>query len=126
MKIKLLYRTILTGGLLCFFTFLLSSCESEKIMPVDPDDLPDEISFSEHITPIFDNKCSQCHYGQTPPDLSPADAYLNLTSGGYINTETPEKSEIYTIITTGSMAQYASEIDRAFILKWIQQGALDN
>lgn len=126
MKIKLLYRTIHVGGLLCFLTLLASSCESEKIQPIDPDDLPDEISFSEHITPIFSSKCSQCHFGQTPPDLSPSEAYLNLTSGGYINTDNPEKSDIYKEITTGGMAQYASDSDRAYILKWIQQGALDN
>jgi hypothetical protein len=114
---------MLVGVLL---TTLSIGCESEKILPLDPDDLPDEINFSAHITPIFSSKCSQCHYDQTPPDLSPANAYLNLTSGGYINIESPEKSEIYTVITTGNMAQYASESDRAFILKWIQQGALDN
>ncbi len=111
---------------LLLLTLITTGCESEKIEKFDTGNLPENISFNNDIKPIFENQCKSCHFGGTSPNLSPSEAYLNLTSGGYLNVEKPEESEFYVIITTGNMAQYATDSDRAYILKWIKQGASDN
>lgn len=119
-----LYRII--AALIMLVVLALTGCESEIIEPIDTSDLPDVVSFNDHIVPIFNNNCVQCHGGQTPPDLSQTEAYLNLTAGGLVDLEEPENSKIYEEITVGNMEQYASDLDKAYILKWIQQGAEEN
>ena len=106
---------------------LLAACEYEQREPVDLTELPEVVSFTNDIIPVFDAKCTQCHDGATPPDLTAEFAYTDLQSGNFLNTESPEESEFYkTISGSGSMAQYASDLDRALILKWIEQGAEEN
>lgn len=106
---------------------LFSACEYEKLEEVDLGDLPEVVSLSEHIQPVFDDNCIKCHGGSTPPDLRAENAYFDLISGNYIDTENPENSFLYVKISgSGSMAQYANDYERALILKWIEQGAEDN
>ena len=106
-------------------TVILFSCEYKKREPFNLDSLPDEIIFETDVAPRF-SKCTQCHNGTTPPNLTAEEAYLELTAGGYINTDNPEKSKLYEAIDGGAMTQYATDEDRAYILEWITQGALDN
>ena len=103
------------------------SCEWEQLEPVDVGDLPETVSFATHVQPIFTANCTKCHDGTTPPNLLPDDSYIELTGAGYIKTDDPEKSKIYKSIKPGgSMSSYASDLDRAMILKWIVQGAEEN
>ena len=80
--------------------------------------------------PVFNNGCNTnvCHgSGGTAPDLSEANAYNSLTGGGYVDTDTPEASIIYTTMTTGNMVPYVQDPgDADLILAWITQGALNN
>ena len=120
---KLLMAIILFTGL-----FLMFSCEYEYIQPDIPL-IPDEVSFSEDIVPIFTKSCNAavCHdVGGAPPDLTPQNAYLSLTNGGYLNLETPNQSSLYVSLKTGSMKGYAQPGDAEFILAWITQGAKNN
>lgn len=106
---------------------LLFSCESVKREPLDESALPEEVSLTTDIIPIFEEKCTKCHDGGTPPDLTSDNAYINLSAGGYINIDSPDESKLYEAINTGgSMQQYANNLDRALILKWITEGAYDN
>lgn len=112
---------------LAIFLFSILSCESNKRDEINIDDLPDPVSFSEHIVPIFKANCTACHNGTTPPDLTAENGYLDLVGGGYINVEDPVNSKLYKSIDLGgNMYQYASDLDRAYILKWIESGADDN
>ncbi len=107
---------------------MISSCTSDIIKP-KPVEVPDVVSFSANVIPIFDASCnaSGCHAnGGIPPNLTPASAYTSLTFFGYVDVDFPEQSILYEKINTGSMAKYATNQDREIILKWIQQGALDN
>lgn len=119
------YRLIGKTLLLLILTFI-SSCEYEKTEPLDTNDLPEVVSFSDHIQPIFNENCVKCHGGSTSPDLSEGNAYFDLTSGSYIDNNNPENSYLYQKISGGSMAPYADDYERALILKWIEQGAEDN
>jgi hypothetical protein len=109
------------------FILFFSSCEYEKREPIDLSSLPDEVSFNNDIIPVFSNNCIRCHDGSLTPDLTPENAYFDLSSGNYLNTDVPEESYLYKKISgNGSMSQYAGEYNSALILKWIQQGALEN
>lgn len=109
--------------------FIFCSCEYEWITP-EKTPIPDNVSFSADVMPIFSNGCNVgvCHgAGGTAPDLSEGNAYNSLTTGGFVDLDTPEASIIYTSLTTGSMEPYVSNAgDPDIILAWIKQGALDN
>lgn len=93
----------------------------------------DEVSFSNDIIPIFNQSCNSagCHNtGGVKPDLTAANAYQALNSGGYINTSSPDKSELYLWMKgekrlpmplSGPNANY-----NATVLAWISQGAQNN
>ena len=107
---------------------VITSCTSDIIEPKEPQ-VPDQVSFSTHVIPIFDLSCNTtgCHSpGGKSPNLTASVAYDNLILYGLIDTDAPASSSLYVKITTGSMAQYAKPGDAEIILKWIEQGALDN
>lgn len=120
------YRVLWGLTFICILVFI-SSCEYEKTEPLDPNDLPEVVSYSEHIQPVYDANCVKCHGGSTAPDLRPENSYFDLISGNYLDTDAPESSYLYQKISgSGSMAPYADDYERALILKWIEQGAEDN
>lgn len=123
---KYQYSILIT--IISILLIFLASCEYETITP-KPIEVPDTVSFALNVMPIFDANCnaSGCHSsGGISPDLTAPNAYVGLTFFGYVNTEEPEASSLYTKIFSGSMKDNASDQDREIILKWIQQGALDN
>jgi hypothetical protein len=123
-------RILLVAGLLIVASAMFYSCESYSFDPpeVDPEE---EFFFAEDIVPIFTAKCVGCHGGGINPDLRAANAYASLVTDAvpatkYVNTGTPAESKIYTKLFSGSHATIASDIDKQMILKWIQDGALNN
>lgn len=107
----------------------LQSCQYDWLDPIDPV-IPDVVSYSANIQPIFDRSCnsSGCHStGGVSPDLTPANAYNDLLAKNMINTASPESSRLYTKCATGgSMNKFCQPGDPEIILKWIQEGALNN
>lgn len=106
----------------------MTACTYETISPKEPE-VPSDVSFNDNVIPIFNGICnnSGCHSnGGISPNLNSSNAYISLTFFGYVDLDVPAESELYKKITTGSMKDYASDQDRAIILKWIEQGALDN
>jgi hypothetical protein len=102
--------------------FFITSCEKYTIPKPE---VPEDISFSGDIIPIFENSCVSCHSGGIPPDLNPEVAYEELIDGGYVNTADPESSELYTKLL-GSHSSRATEEEKLLILQWITEGALEN
>jgi len=95
----------------------------------DPSEPPDDVSFSEHIIPIFDARCNSvgCHNnGGIPPNLTEDVAYVSLIGGGYVEAGNSEGSVLYQAIDGGTMTGYATDLDRSTIKKWIDDGALNN
>ncbi len=112
----LLFAAVLTGIL------LFGSCE-KVVYPIP--ELPDTVSYSLDIQPIFDNKCVSCHSGSRDPDLRPENSYASLINGGYVDTDNPEDSELIKKLY-GSHDARATETEKQLILLWIEEGAKNN
>lgn len=125
---------------IALFAFLLAisaGCEKASIdlgsgdIPYNPAAPMDSVRFSTDIIPIFNASCVSCHApGATSPDLTPANAYNNLTAlpGQYINLANPASSLLYTYLseTTSSHYGVTTQAEQEKILIWIQQGAKNN
>ena len=89
-----------------------------------------DVSFSEDLIPFFETSCAYagCHNsGGIPPDLTEESAYASLTNGGYIDTDNPEQSLLYTKIAEGgSMESFSTPRDTQMVLQWIIEGAENN
>jgi hypothetical protein len=118
--------------LLTAYALYASSCKKSVYeTPV----LPDTISFSKHIIPIFNQNCNNagCHSGVQPQgnlDLSPSMAYQNLISKSLVDTLNPANSLLYAQMNSQTKPMPPSgKLDTLYlneVLKWIEQGAKDN
>lgn len=126
MKLKIVKTlAFLITGLLFF-----ASCEYEFIVPEEIV-LPEEVSFTTDIIPIFDNSCNTtgCHTaGHFAVDLTPANAYTDLFAKNLVNVQSPAESGLYTklIETGGTHDGRSTPTQQQLILKWIQEGAQNN
>ena len=115
--------------------FMMNSCTKDTTVIIDnTPEVTKTVSFSKDIQPIFNNSCatSGCHSGKQVPNLSAATSYVALTTGGYLNTSTPNTSELYLWLTgkravamPSGAANNPSNIN-ALVLAWIKQGAKNN
>jgi hypothetical protein len=113
---------------------LLAGCYKDQTVVSDTGaEITRTVTFSGDIIPIFNSSCnmSGCHSsGGKAPDLTASKAYNSLTNGGYINTETPEKSELYLWMTgkkgTPMPTSGINKDYNALVLAWIKQGAINN
>jgi hypothetical protein len=117
-------------GYLLAGMILLASCEYEFIVPVEVD-LPDEVSFKDDIIPIFNSSCNTtgCHTaGHFAVDLTPENAYQDLFAKNMIIQDDPGASPLYTklVETGGTHDGRSTPSQQQLILKWLEQGALDN
>ena len=98
---------------------------------------PDSVSFSVDLVPLFADGClgSFCHdQGKVAPDLTAANAYDALWAGGYIDTVIQENSGLYKwlvgeeriLMPPPPADPWSPSLTDSLVLKWIQQGALDN
>jgi hypothetical protein len=97
--------------------------------------LPDTVSFSRHIIPIFNQHCNNtgCHSGPQPQgdlDLSPTVAYQQLKSKSMLDTLHPDNSLLYSqMISTTRPMPPSGKLDTFYlkeVLRWIGQGAKNN
>ncbi len=108
---------------LVVLVLILSSCEKVTLEPFS--DVPNDLSLSDDIQPIFNSNCISCHGGSRNPDLQEGNSYNSLVNGGFVDKGDPENSRIVNVLK-GSHSSRASEMEKAYILGWIQQGAKDN
>ncbi len=120
-------KGILTRIVFCIlgFSVFLSSCEWSTIEPIEVE-VPEVVSFSSDIQPIFNDKCTVCHPNTAGLDLSEGNSYASINSGR-INATTPSESLIYTKPDpNGTHSEKYSLTESAIVLSWIEEGALDN
>jgi hypothetical protein len=113
-----------------FTLMMFSSCDYDNINP-EPIVMPtDSISFKTDIAPVFTSRnCTNCHgVGAVAPDLTAANAYSSIMGiSSLINKQDPKSSVFYVKVTTGSMKDYGmNAMEKALLLKWIEEGANNN
>lgn len=119
------------------FFFSMYGCKHDPVEPEQVCTLPETVSFSQHVIPLFNTNCntSGCHSGTQPAgnlNLESSKAYAALTKpgSGYIDTVNPNFSLLYAQMIsvntpmppTGQLAKCSTDL----ILKWITQKAPNN
>lgn len=129
MKIKLLYVIIIAVS---FFFF---NCESSNIRFDDAgvflkdtsgNPTVDTVYFTTQVLPVFQNNCSSCHHFGTDPDFQSPEIYNILINGHYLNVADPENSNLFYLPDPGHADDYLTAAEHVLIVKWIEQGALEN
>jgi len=113
-----------------FFALLLLlgmwACEYETIVPGEIN-IDGPVSFSEDIAPVLDQQCSGCHSGATSPDLRLEKSWSELNTNNLVNTGSPADSKLVNKIESGhGTSGNLTALEKAMILRWIEEGALDN
>lgn len=115
-----------------YMVTLLQSCDYGYLKPVVIS-IPDTVSFTDNILPIFTDNCalSGCHEtGGIAPDLTPKNAYSDLWLYGFVDTTDVQSSILYSRLAstsdpmppTGNLGNDKIQL----VLAWIEQGARDN
>lgn len=114
----------------------LQSCyKVATVMPDNSSEVTGPVSFALDIIPILNANCNVagCHSsGGRNPDLSADKAFNSLNNGGYLDTSTPENSELYLWLTGKRGSEMPpggtsnpSNLNQ-LVLAWIKQGAENN
>jgi len=117
---KKIFYLLFAAVLTCILLF--DSCE-KVVYP--PPVIPDTVSYSLDIQPIWDNKCVNCHNGDRDPALSQDISYDALITGGHINVNEPAESNLMKKLY-GTHDSRATDAEKQLILIWIEEGAKDN
>ncbi|HXF60651.1 MAG TPA: c-type cytochrome domain-containing protein, partial [Caldilineaceae bacterium] len=101
----------------------------EAAPPVDPE----TVSFQDHVLPIFEQHCAECHGPEDPEEQLEVTNYRTLMMGSQngpvIEPGNPEESYLVEMVVEGKMPKEGEplsqrEIDT--IIAWIEAGAPDN
>ena len=113
----------------------LNSCYYDSF-PQDTDsgggEIPDVVSYSNDIMPLWEGQCVACHQGSVPPDLRPENSYESLLDGFVEPGKSLESSLYLSLIHAPGVSPMptpnnqwpAAQTD--LVKGWIDQGALDN
>ncbi len=118
--IKILAFLFMIGLVACEYNYI-----PEEVIDLPDPDPNNPISFETQIEPIFKSKCIGCHSTRTPI-LTTGVAYDNLIDGNFINTTTPEDSEIYDKAKDDHSNNKFDGAELTLLLTWIIEGAEDN
>ena len=115
-------------------TVAFSSCTYNKTVPQPAYALPETVSFSKNLIPMFNQYCNTggCHstLSSTHLDLIDSVAYSSLFARHDVDTINPSNSPLYvsmnsvnpTMPPSGRLSDYYV----ALVLKWIKQKGRDN
>lgn len=129
------------------FLFYVSSCQREPVyigtLPEEPIDTsgtgipcdPDSVYFNQQVLPILTSNCamSGCHDVQSHEEGVVLTNYTNTRATGGINLTNPANSKLYRVLNDTDPEERMPPAprtalppdQRALILQWIQQGALN-
>lgn len=127
MKKIIQYLIMLTVSLMA------TSCYYDEMPPEPVIPLPDTVSYSKDVQPLWNESCISCHKsGATAPDLTAANSYAALTANNkYVIPGNASGSQVYKLMTGAASplmptAGKLSDSKLAIIEKWIADGALNN
>ena len=114
-------------------SLMATSCYYDEMPPEPEIPIPDVVSYSKDIQPLWDQDCISCHKpGATAPDLTTANSYLALTKNNkYVIPGNAASSSLHkSLVGDGAAimptAGKWSDSKIALVDKWINDGALNN
>ena len=115
------------GFIALLFLAGLWACEYETIVPKEVE-IPEEVSYAEQVAPVFvEAGCASCHSGAIKPDLRADKSWAALVNDGMVDTANPAESKLIVKIEAGhATSGNLTAEQKALILKWIEDGALNN
>jgi hypothetical protein len=128
-------KNILKIFILISMGLFLNSCYYDSF-PQDIDDgggeVPEEVSYSTDIMPLWEGQCVACHQGSVPPDLRPENSYDSLLNG-FVEAGKSEESNLYlSLIHAPGVSPMPSPSNQwpasqtNLVKAWIDQGAKNN
>lgn len=124
---KNIFKILILMGMGLF----LNSCYYDEF-PEDVVDIPDVVSYSNDIMPLWEGDCVRCHQGNTPPDLRPANSYESLLNGFVVKNESENSILYLSLIHADGVSPMPNENTRwpasqtELVKAWIDQGAENN
>lgn len=114
-------------------SLIATSCYYDEMPPEPVTPIPETVSYSKDIQPLWDQDCISCHKaGATAPDMTSANSYAAMTnSSKYVVAGNASTSLVYKLMTgTASPLMppngKISASKLAILEKWINAGALNN
>ena len=114
-------------------SLMATSCYYDEMPPEAPTAIPETVSYTKDIQPLWDQDCISCHKpGQTAPDLTAANSYSALlTNNKYVIPGNAAESKLHKSLMGNGAAQMPtsgkwSDSKIALVDKWINDGALNN
>lgn len=116
---------------LVLLSLITSSCYYDTF-PENQLPIPDEVSYSEDIQPLWNQDCVSCHQGNIPPNLSADVSYNSLITGGYVIEFNASESVLYHSLLGIEGVSLMPPSSRwpddqiQLVEKWIDDGAENN
>jgi hypothetical protein len=127
MKKIIQYLMMLTVSLMA------TSCYYDEMPPEAVIVIPETVSYSKDVQPLWDQDCISCHKpNATAPDLTAANSYSALTANNkYVIPGNAAGSKIHkSLVGDGAAVMPTSgkwsDSKIALVDKWITAGALNN
>jgi len=99
---------------------------------IDPPEVPDVVSYSTDIMPLWEGQCVACHNGNVAPDLRPENSY-NALLNGFVDAGKSEESLLYlSLIHAPGVSPMPTPDNKwpasktELVKAWIDQGAKNN
>ncbi|WP_395051570.1 hypothetical protein [Flavobacterium sp.] len=112
---------------------MATSCYYDELPADKVGTLPEVVSYSKDIQPLWSEDCINCHKpGATAPDLTSANSYSALTlNSKYVIPGNAAGSKLHKSLMGDGAAQMPtsgkwSDSKIALVDKWINAGALNN
>jgi hypothetical protein len=126
MKIRNIIKLVF---IITLVSVTLSSCQ--WVTAEQPEiEVPDVVSFADHIQPILTSKCISCHQSggfASSIDFTVGNAYSAITNNQLVNISNPPASLILVPNTDKyPHSNHISNTEKSIILKWIENQALNN
>lgn len=124
---KNIYQVFILMGMAVFF----GSCYYDEF-PEDVVDVPDVVSYEADIMPLWVGQCVNCHSGNVPPDLRPANSYNSLLNGYVVKGNSQESILYLSLIHANGVVAMPSSNElwpaskTELVKAWIDQGAENN
>lgn len=114
-------------------SLMVTSCYYDELPAEKTVPLPEVVSYTNDIQPLWDEDCINCHKpGATAPDLTAANSYVSLTEDNkYVIPGDATASKLHKYLIGDGVpimppTEKLTTSEKALVDKWINDGALNN